>query len=276
MQFKEISEYWSSRHPGRQVAGSLTEDSNPLEFFKIVDEYRFDSNHYKYLLDGSFFHHSEFKNKKVLEVGCGLGADLQKFKEAGADVYAIDSSESAGHTLSKRFALINESFKFKAADFRSIPFDNESFDLYYSFGVLHHSPWIKNGIEEAYRVLKSDGEMIIMLYHKGFKYYFKKLFFRGVLQGRFFTKNKQEILNKFTEEFGDSPTTLVYSRREAAALLDNMFDIVETKVFRFDDNINLPLLGKVYPLRSLLPKYLYNRLERNFGWNLMIRAKKKS
>lgn len=98
--------------------------------------------------------------------------------------------------------------------------------------MLHHSPWIKNGVEEAHRVLKSDGEMIIMHYHKGFKYYIKKLFFRGVLQGRFFTKNKQEILNKFTEEFGDSPTTLVYSRRDAAELLGNMFDIVETKVFR--------------------------------------------
>lgn len=103
----------------------------------------------------------------------------------------------------------------------------------------------------------------------------KKLFFRGVLQGKFFTKNKQEILNKFTEEFGDSPTTLVYSRREAAALLGDMFDIVEAKVFRFDDNINLPFLDKVYPLRSLLPKYFYSKLERNFGWNLMIRAKKK-
>ena len=123
--------------------------------------------------------------------------------------------------------------------------------------------------------IKSDGEMIIMLYHKGFKYYVKKLFFRGVIQGRLFTKSKQEILNKFTEEFGDSPTTLVYSRLEAAALLGDMFDIVEEKVFRFDDNINLPMLGKVYPLRSLLPKYLYNKLERNFGWNLMIRAKKK-
>lgn len=274
MDFKEIADYWATRHPGRKVAGDVTEDSDPAEFFKIIDEYRFDSNHYQYLLDGSFFNHSDYKDKRVLEVGCGLGADLQKFKQAGADVYAIDSAESSGHTLSKRFALMNESFTFKAADFRSIPFDDESFDLFYSFGVLHHSPWIKNGIEEAYRVLKSDGEMIIMLYHKGFKYYIKKLFFRGILQGRFFTKNKQEILNKFTEEFGDSPTTLVYSRRDAEELLGNMFDIIETKVYRFDDNINLPLLGKFYPLRSLLPKYLYNKLERRFGWNLMIRAKK--
>lgn len=139
--------------------------------------------------------------------------------------------------------------------------------------MLHHSPWSKNGIKEAYRDLKSDGEMIIMLYHKGFKYYTKKLF-SDILQGRFFTKNKQEILNKFTEEFGDTPTTLVYLRRDVAELLGNMFDIVETKVFRFNDNINLPLLGKFFPLRSLLPKYLYNKLERSFGWNLMIRARK--
>lgn len=58
---------------------------------------------------------------------------MQKFKEAGAYVYTIDSAESSRNTLSQRFALMNESFTFKAADFRSIPFDDESFDLFYGF-----------------------------------------------------------------------------------------------------------------------------------------------
>jgi hypothetical protein len=38
MEFKEISDYWASRHPGRKVAGDVTEDSDPVEFFKIIDE----------------------------------------------------------------------------------------------------------------------------------------------------------------------------------------------------------------------------------------------
>lgn len=276
VEFKEISSYWNDRHPGRKITGSLSEDTNPLEFFKMIDTYRFDKNHYRYLLDGSFFNHSEFKAKKILEVGCGLGADLQKFKEAGADVYAIDAAESAGHTLKKRFALINENFEFKAADFRYVPFEDESFDLFYSFGVLHHSPWISDGLKEAARVLKPGGELIIMLYHKGFKYYIKKLFFRGIIQGGFIRKSKQELLNKYTEEFGESPTTLVFSKGEAINLIDDMFDVVDTKVFRLDDNINLPIFGKIYFFRALLPKFIYKKLGQLFGWNLMIRAKKKS
>jgi ubiquinone/menaquinone biosynthesis C-methylase UbiE len=267
----QISKYWKNRHPGRKIAGNITEHENPKKFFELVDEYRFQVNHYRYLIDGTFFKHSEYAQKDILEIGCGLGADLQKFVESGSHVYAIDSVDVES-TLRKRFNLIGKDFVFQQADFRNIPFPDSKFDLVYSFGVLHHSPWIEEGVREAARVLKPNGELIIMLYHKGFKYYLKKLFFRGVLQGQFLFKNKQEIINKHTEEFGESPTTLVYSRSEAIELVDAYFDVLETKVLRLDDNINIPFVGKVYPLRFLLPKKLYKWLESRFGWNLLIRA----
>ena len=39
---------------------------------------------------------------KVLEIGVGLGADHQKFAEAGADLYGIDLTERAvSHTLKR-------------------------------------------------------------------------------------------------------------------------------------------------------------------------------
>jgi len=273
--FDQISKYWKSRHPGRKIAGSITEDEDPKKFFQLIDEYRFQNDHYRYLIDGTFFKHSEYAQKDILEIGCGLGADLQKFVENGSQVYAIDAAD-VQVTLRKRFDLIGKNFVFKQADFRNIPFTDFKFDLVYSFGVLHHSPWIQEGVKEAARVLKPKGEIIIMLYHKGFKYYIKKLLFRGWLQGQFFFKNKQEIINKHTEEFGGSPTTLVYSKSEAIELVDPYFEVVQTKVLRLDDNINIPFFGKVYILRYLLPKKWYKWLESRFGWNLLIRAKKRS
>lgn len=39
MEFKEISDYCASRHSERKVVGDITEDSDPVEFFKIIDEY---------------------------------------------------------------------------------------------------------------------------------------------------------------------------------------------------------------------------------------------
>ena len=270
--FKQISNYWNNRHPGRKIVGHMTEDENPKKFFELLDEYRFHDNHYRYLIDGTFFKHSEYAQKDILEIGCGLGSDLQKFAESGSNVYAIDAVDIES-TLRKRFNLIEKDFVFQQADFRNIPFTDSKFDMVYSFGVLHHSPWIEEGLREAARVLKPNGELIIMLYHKGFKYYVKKLFFRGVLQGKLLLKKKQEIINSHTEEFGGSPTTLVYSRSEAIELVDAYFDVIQTKILRLDDNIKIPFVGTFYPLRFLLPKKWYKWLESRFGWNLLIRAR---
>ena len=272
--FSKISKYWQDRQPGRKIANHISEYNNPKKFFELVDEYRYQDNHYQYLIDGTFFKHSEYAQKDILEIGCGLGGDLQKFAESGCYVHAIDAVD-VENTLCQRFNLIGKDFVFKKADFSNIPFPNSKFDLVYSFGVLHHSPWIVEGLKEAARVLKQNGKLIIMLYHKGFKYYVKKLFFRGVLQGQFLFKNKQKIINQYTEEFGESPTTLVFSRTEAKKLVEAHFEVLRMKVLRLDDNINIPFVGKAYPLRFLLPKKCYKWLESKFGWNLLILAKKK-
>ena len=83
----------------------------------------------------------------------------------------------------------------------------------------------------------------------------------------------QRALLDHTEEFGESPTTLVYSRSEAIELVDAYFDVIQTKILRLDDNIKIPFVGTFYPLRFLLPKKWYKWLESRFGWNLLIRAR---
>jgi 2-polyprenyl-3-methyl-5-hydroxy-6-metoxy-1,4-benzoquinol methylase len=272
--FEKISEYWDAKHPGRLVAQGLSENEEREDFFRTVDEYRYHSDHYEYLVNKSFFSFKTYKGKDVLEIGCGLGSDLERFALAGSNVFAIDATKSAENSLRQRFALKRLNYDFKTADFRKIPYERK-FDLVYSFGVLHHSPWIKEGIKEAANKLKPDGELIIMLYHKGFKYYIKKLFFRGILQGKFLNYSKQEILNLHTEEFGESPTTLVFSRKEAKTLLDPYFDIIKMRGYRLDDNLTLPMLGKVFPIRTLTSNNAYNYLSDKFGWNLMIHARLK-
>ena len=271
----DIKSYWNNKQPGRKIAGNVNENNDPKKFFELIDSYRFHKNNYDYLINGEFFKYSDYEKKEILEIGCGLGADIQKFAESGAKVYAIDAAESSLNTLEKRFNLINEKFDFKVADFRSIPYENSKFDLVYSFGVLHHSPWIKEGIAEASRVLKPKGHLIIMLYHKGFKYYIKKIFFRGIIQGKLFKKNIQEIIDTYTEEFGGSPTTLVFSKNEAKELLKEHFIIEDLRVFKLGDNIKIPFLGEFHILRFILPNFLYKFISNKVGWNLMIKAIKK-
>ena len=51
------------------------------------------------------------------------------------------------------------------ADAEHLPFADQTFDVVYSYGVLHHSPDTAKCLREAWRVLKSGGEARIMLYH---------------------------------------------------------------------------------------------------------------
>jgi ubiquinone/menaquinone biosynthesis C-methylase UbiE len=270
--FDTISNYWEDKHPGRKIGGN-TPFEDYSSFFEKIDNYKYHRNHYQYLKEGvaEFDQHA---GKKLLEIGCGLGADLGSFALGGAIVHAIESVNSAEETLRKRFELLKKEFKFDKADFKNIPYPDNYFDVVYSFGVLHHSPWIADGISEIHRVLKPDGKVIVMLYHKGFKYYIRKLFWSGIIKGQFLKYTTQQIINKNTEEFGDSPTTFVYNRKEAQELFSSKFKEAEIDVYRFDDYLKLPFNIKWYVFRSILPHSWYRVIEKKMGWNLILKAKK--
>src|SRR5205814_370348 len=86
---------------------------------------------------------------------------------AGADYTGIDLTEAAIELARKRFALSHLNGQFLVSDAENLDFDDESFDLVYSHGVLHHTPDIEAAVREIYRVLKPGGRAIVMLYHRG-------------------------------------------------------------------------------------------------------------
>src|SRR5256885_13946664 len=77
---------------------------------------------------------------KVLEVGVGLGADHESFARAGAVLYGIDLTERAIEHTQRRLQAQGLKSDLKVANAEHVPFANESFDVFYSWGVLHHSP----------------------------------------------------------------------------------------------------------------------------------------
>jgi len=56
--------------------------------------------------------------------------------------------------------------KFQQQTLRNSTFADESFDLVYSHGVLHHTPDTAKAIREIHRVLRPGGRAIVMLYHR--------------------------------------------------------------------------------------------------------------
>ena len=156
---KKVHDFWNKLSCGEELY--LSDESKT--------GYQNQSNS-RYKLEGDlifpFAEFNKYKDKKVLEIGVGLGSDHQKFSESGADLFGIDLTEKAINHTSKRLSLYNLKSNLSVGDAECLKFKEEVFDLVYSWGVLHHSPDTPKAISEVYRVLKKGGVAKIMIYHK--------------------------------------------------------------------------------------------------------------
>lgn len=156
---QEVREYWDSRPCGTQFTQL---EWGSREFFDDVDRFRFSSQPFMNRL----VRFDACKGKRLLEIGCGLGTDLVQFARGGALVTGIDLTPRSIELAKRRFELAGLPADLRVADAEALPFADESFDVVYSFGVLHHTPDTGRAVDEVHRVLKPGGEMIIMLYAK--------------------------------------------------------------------------------------------------------------
>lgn len=171
-----------------------------------------------YILEFGQF--DQYRGKRVLEIGVGLGADHQMFAAAGAELYGIDLTERAVAHTSNRLGLFDLPSNLQVSDAEELPFEDESFDLVYSWGVLHHTPRTDQAVEEVHRVLKKGGEAKVMIYHKhsivGWM-----LWLRYGLLGLKPLTPLSEIYSSYLE----SPGTKAYTVREARKLFGE-FEVV--------------------------------------------------
>jgi SAM-dependent methyltransferase len=105
-------------------------------------------------------------SKDVLEIGVGMGADhLEWAKALPRSLAGIDITDRAISFTADRLGLYGLSSDLRVADAENLPFPDESFDIVYSYGVLHHSPDTARAIQEVHRVLRPGGLAKIMIYH---------------------------------------------------------------------------------------------------------------
>jgi ubiquinone/menaquinone biosynthesis C-methylase UbiE len=227
-----ISEYWSKYAPGYD---------QPSFFYAI--NFRRDNEPYVLPLL------QEIKNNggKTLEVGCGLGVDTYWFYNNGCDITSIDIAQANVDYVNTILPNANVFW----GDAEKLPFYKEHFDTYYSFGVLHHTPDIRKAISEAYRVLKPGGKIIIMLYHKGYAYWWLKL------------------LRKSTNDYDHTPLSQMFSKSQIYDLMGCFKDIsIEITTFAFGGS---SVAWWLKPLHVLLKnKFLMSKL----GQFAIIKARK--
>jgi ubiquinone/menaquinone biosynthesis C-methylase UbiE len=112
------------------------------------------------------------KNSVVLDVGCGSGRWSLYVASRAAFVEAIDPS-NAVHQANALTAVC-KNVRVSQASVDAIPFPDESFDLVFSLGVLHHIPDTQQGIRQCVKKVKKGGHFLIYLYYsldqRGFLY----------------------------------------------------------------------------------------------------------
>ena len=79
------------------------------------------------------------RGKKVLEIGCGNGADGIVFAQHGALYTGVDLTETAVDAARRHFEMMGLDGVFQTENAEKLSFEDESFDVVYSFGVLHHT-----------------------------------------------------------------------------------------------------------------------------------------
>lgn len=161
----EIQDFWQNNPCGAWLVGDMSAEERReyLSFFARYDEYRYAKEpHILANLD-----RIDLRGKRVLEIGLGQGADSEALVKRGAVYSGIDLTEESVKRVRMRFELKDVEYdKIEQASALAIPFPDDSFDIVFSHGVLHHIPDIKTASREIARVLKPGGELISMFYAK--------------------------------------------------------------------------------------------------------------
>lgn len=212
--------------------------------------------------------------KRVLEIGVGLGADHQRFAEAGAQLYGIDLTARAVEHTRRRLALFGVASALSIGDAEELEFQADTFDCVYSWGVLHHSPDTPKAISEVYRVLRPGGTARIMIYHKwslvGYMLWVRYALMR---------LRPWVTLTQIYARHLESPGTKAYSVDEAKRMFARFTGVqISTSLTHGD------LLGSaagqrhggalLYLARKVWPRGLLRRYAGSHGLFMLIRAVK--
>jgi SAM-dependent methyltransferase len=211
------------------------------------------------------------RGMRVLEIGVGMGADYLEWLKAGAQATGVDLSAASIEKARRRCELAGHEPDLRVADAENLPFLDNSFDVVYSYGVMHHSPDTTQCVREARRVLKPRGEARIMVYHHpsvtGAMLWLRHGFWRG------------KSLKHSVFDHLESPGTKTYTQAEACGLMGGFRDVAVRIVFSPGDlllhqpspRFQSPFYRLVW---KLYPRPLVRMLARKWGLFLLITGTK--
>lgn len=268
----EVRAHWEAETCGTRYS----QEGDRARYFRELAEARYKLE--PYIFDVAGF--SDGKGKRVLEIGVGAGADFANWCRHVEHATGVDLTDRAIELTRERLTLEDvpdSRYTLRRMDAENLDFPSESFDIVYSYGVLHHSPDTRRAFSEVQRVLRPGGEFRGMVYHLH-SWTTYMLWAQQVLRGRVDRTPREVVFDQL-----ESPGTKVYTLPEAQELLRGVgFDDVKlwTQLCPGDlltiepsQKYQAPIYKLVW---KLYPRWLVQRLGHRFGLALNIRARKPS
>lgn len=250
---KAVSDFWNSRpcnikHSPKNVG--------TREYFEEVTQRKYFVE--KHILQFADF--AKYKDKHVLEVGCGMGTAAQSFVEHGAIYTGLDISRSSIDLAKKRFEVFGlKGILLEKNIEETNNINDQLYDLVYSFGVLHHTPNTALAVDNIYKMLKPGGEFKLMLYARRSLKYFEI----------------ESGLEQFEAQNG-VPIADVYTDEEVHSLLKAFKNVTiwQTHIFPFKVEQYKNYIYEKKDHFHYMPQELFDCYEKYLGWHLCITCTK--
>lgn len=265
----QVHDYWNKRPCNIRHS---TSEVGTKQYYNEVEQR-------KYFIEPhipGFAEFEKWKDKKVLEIGCGLGTDTINFARAGAKVTAVDLSDKSLELASNRAKVFGMDINFIHANSEELSkyVPVEKYDLVYSFGVLHHTPHPERAFKEIQLYMDKDSTLKIMVYYR----FSWKVFWIMLTYGKLDFKNTDKWIARYSEAQTGCPVTYSYTKKTVKELLKD-FEITDIQVdhifpYKIKDYVKYKY-KKVWYFR-FLPSPLMRFLEKRFGWHLCVTAKLKN
>ena len=222
----QVRAFWNKQACGTRSALST---KYSRQYFDEIEDFRYSVEPEVF----SFAQFTRFRGQKVLEVGVGAGTDFIQWVRAGAKSYGVDLTEEAVEHVGNRLRVYGLSAEeVRVADAEDLPYTDNTFDLVYSWGVIHHTPDTIKALEEIIRVTRIGGIIKVMVYNRRSLNAFYQYLRFGLLGGKPF-KSISWVLYHNMESIGTKAFTI---REMKSILADCPVHIrnISAKVTKYD------------------------------------------
>ena len=253
----QVKNFWDQRPCNVRHSDHPT---GTREYFDQVE-------HRKIMAEPHILNFSEFsrwRGQSVLEIGCGIGTMAVNFVRMGANYTGVELSDTSLDLARKRFEVYGLSGQFYQGNAEDLDqfLPRKQYDLVYSWGVIHHTPYPEKILKQVNQYLAPGGVIKIMVYATNS---WKNYMIRAGLDQ--------------PEAQWGCPIANTYTADQLIALLGREFEIElieQDHIFPYEIEAYKRKEYVLQPWFQNMPKQMFRVLETNLGWHLMVTARKLS